>query len=68
MTMPQTQGRYEPQVHKISRVSTATEDDGINAFLLDLNRRHKAGELLSLRVTALDKNGDVLEYDSAKIE
>ena len=66
--MPQTQGRYKPEIKEISRGSTATEDDGINAFLLDLNRRHKAGELASLRITAFDKNGDVLNYDSTKIE
>ena len=43
----------------------ASETQAITAFLTDLKRRHKAGELTAMHVRAEDANGNVLDYHTS---
>jgi hypothetical protein len=54
--------RKNPVDHVIMRSPGATDSDAVNAFLTDLLRRHRAGELACIKVDAQDKNGDRLKY------
>jgi hypothetical protein len=65
MTYP-TQGLPRNQTIEIGKAPKAKIGDGITAFLTDLRRRHKAGELRSLHIVAKDRRGNTLDYDTAR--
>lgn len=55
-----TEGLTKNKLIEIGGVDGASFEEAANALLLDMRRRLKAGELLSLKIEATDKKGNTI--------